>query len=522
MQELVKGDVLIIGGGIAGGIAAYLLAEKGVSVVLANRASEESGSNTWYAQGGIIYTHPDDTPQKCFEDINHAGDGICFPDAVRQLCEQGPGYVRDILIEALGIEFDRDADGRFSQIAEGGHSVPRIIHSADATGKAIQNALIDRLQNHPNIHFLNGFTAIDLLTPEHHSLDRLSIYEPRRCVGAYLLEQSSGRVSRAIASNTILATGGLGRIFLRTTNPVGARGDGIAMANRAGARIINLEYVQFHPTALFHPGATSFLISEAARGAGARLMNGSGEYFMERYDAEWRDLAPRDVVARAIHYEMLNEDSECVYLDFASFLTPEKIVRKFPTIYAFCKKQGFDITQKPLPVVPSAHYSCGGIWVDLKGRTTIENLYAVGEVSCTGLHGANRLASSSLLEGLVWAAKAAEDIMAKDDRPLYEQSRIPPWDAADEFEPDPALIAQDFATIRNIMWNYVGLVRNRHRLQRAHRELRQLEQEIERFYRKTKLADALIGLRNAVRTAVLVTSAAWENRKSRGCHYRED
>ena len=289
--------------------------------------------------------------------------------------------------------------------------MPRILHVADYTGKAIEIALIKAVRSHPNITLLTGHTAVDLLTPAHHALDRHALYAPLSCVGAYLFEQATGEVKRCMARKTILATGGLGQIFLRTSNPPGARGDGFAMASHAGARLINMEFVQFHPTTFHQDGAPNFLISEAVRGAGARLVLANGEPFMQRYAPEWKDLAPRDVVARSIHREMLSRGLTHVYLDLRSYIASEEILNHFPTIRESCLAHGVDIATDLVPVVPAAHYTCGGVWVDEWGRTTLEDLYAIGEVSCTGLHGANRLASTSLLEGLVWGHRAAADIV---------------------------------------------------------------------------------------------------------------
>jgi L-aspartate oxidase len=371
------------------------------------------------------------------------------------------------------------------------------------------------------VTLLTGHTAVDLLTPAHHALDRLAVYEEPSCVGAYVLQQSTGRVACCLAKATILATGGLGQIFLRTTNPPGARGDGLAMAYRAGARVINCEFVQFHPTAFSKTNAPCFLISEAVRGAGARLVDERGQPFMQKYDPEWKDLAARDVVSRSIHQEMLARSLTNVYLDAASVLDAAVIKDSFPSIYERCLAHGVDMTREPVPVVPAAHYFCGGVWADEWGRSTLRNLYAVGEVSCTGVHGANRLASTSLLEGLVWGVRAARHIaQALPSLTLFDASGIPPWKQTGVEQPDAALINQDMQAIKHIMWNYVGLVRTDRRLQRAIRELRHLEFEIERFYRAVQLTDSILGLRNAVRSALVVTIAAWENKQSVGCHYR--
>jgi L-aspartate oxidase len=522
MSQTIETDILILGCGIAGATSALGLADLGVEVTMVTRATDVQESNTLYAQGGIIYRGIEDSPRALETDIIRAGDGHCNPKAVAILAEEGPDLVKRILIEAAGVEFDRNDDGSLSLVREGGHTQPRILHVADYTGKAIEEALIKALSRYPNVHLLTGLTAVDLLTPSHHSLNRLAVYHPRSCVGAYLFDQSDGVVRRCLAKETILATGGLGQIYLRTSNPAGARGDGVAMAERAGARVINMEFVQFHPTTFYFEHAPNFLISEAVRGAGARLVGPDGEPFMQRYAPEWKDLAPRDVVARSIHKEMLARGLTHVYLDLRSYIPRDDILAHFPTIYHSCLAYGVDVTQDLVPVVPAAHYACGGVWVDGWGHTTLEHLHAIGEVSCTGLHGANRLASTSLLEALVWGHRVANDLRRhrRRERPI-DPNEIPPW-KDDGLEPsDPALISQDMTSIKNIMWNYVGLIRTTPRLHRAMSELHHLETEIENFYRRTLLSDDLIGLRNAVQTAVIIASAAWENKRSMGAHYRE-
>jgi L-aspartate oxidase len=367
-------------------------------------------------------------------------------------------------------------------------------------------------------------TAVDLLTPAHHYRNPLDVYPPPSCVGAYVFDQQQRKVRTILARKTILATGGLGQIYLHTTNPPVARGDGLAMAYRAGARVINAEYVQFHPTAFYRHGLARFLVSEAVRGAGARLVDPQGEPFMQRYAPEWKDLAPRDVVARSIYQEMLATGARCVYLDLKSYIPRDKIMEHFPNIYEKCLSYDIDITTDLVPVVPAAHYFCGGVWVDEWGRTRLKNLYAAGEVSCTGVHGANRLGSASLLEGLVWGWRAAEDALRTVDEPLgVDPADIPPWyDEGLTEMADPALINQDTAHIKYMMWNYVGLMRSSRRLERAIDDLHHLRAEIDKFYRTTKLSDELIGLRNSVQAALIVAHAAWENKVSRGCHYRED
>ncbi len=543
-DDLLTCDVLIIGTGIAGATTALELADAGAAVTLITRGEKPHSSNTYLAQGGIIYLGKGDNAALLAEDLQRAGAGHCNPAAVRILAEQGPEAVREVLLKRAGVAFDRDAEGALSLALEGGHSLPRIIHSADATGKSIETALLNALENHPRVTLLTGHTAVDLLTPDHHGRNRLAVYGRRSCVGAYLLDRASGQVKRAIARFTVLATGGLGQIFLRTTNPQGARGDGLAMAYRAGARVINAEFVQFHPTAFYHQGQVHFLVSEAVRGAGARLAHRDGQPFMQNHAPEWKDLAPRDVVARSIHREMLSRGVSNVYLDLRSYIDRAEILSHFPTIRERALGFGVDIAKDLVPVVPAAHYSCGGIWVDEWGRSTVDGLYSVGEVSCTGVHGANRLASASLLEGLVWGRRAARHIEAQlgaggerdaggegGSWPVEERSKapvalhnaddIPEWSYAEDGAADPALISQDMSALQQIMWNYVGLVRTTRRLARAVRQLRTLENEIERFYRSQALTDDLVGLRNAVRAAIIVANAAWANRHSVGCHYRE-
>ena len=524
MEECVETDVLIIGCGIAGAAAALRLAQdRQRQVVLVTRASAPEESNTYYAQGGIIGRGINDSPDLLVRDILAAGAGLSLPAAVRILAEEGPELVRRLLVEEGDIPFECDANGELMYALEGGHSVPRVLHVGDATGRAIEQALIARLRQLPNVTVHTGATAVDLITSSHHAKTPLAIYEPITCHGAYVLYQAERMVRRILARATILATGGLGRIYRHTTNPKGARGDGLAMAYRAGARIVNAEYIQFHPTTLAVPGADNFLISEAVRGEGGRLYTPDGRHFMDEYAPRWGDLAPRDVVSRAIHHEMITNGYPHVLLDLASHMTPAQIHERFPTIYSTCLGAGIDITVEPIPVVPAAHYFCGGVLVNEWGRTTIEGLYAVGEVSCTGVHGANRLASTSLLEGLVWGDRAGRDIAARSDLRLAAEDEMPPWeDVGENATADPVLVHRDRRTIQNIMWLYVGLARNARRLARALRDLNHLWEVIDDFYRITRLNDDLIGLRNMAQAAWIVTCAAWHNRQSRGAHYRED
>jgi len=518
-------DVLIIGCGISGSVAALELARNpDIQVTLVTRNEDPRESNTYYAQGGIVYTAADDSVELLTEDILRAGDRMNNRNAVDILAREGPNLVRRILIDERGIAFDgSEGKGKPHRTREAAHSRSRIIHVRDATGKAIQEALIEALRAQPNITLLTSHTAVDLLTPAHHSRNRLAIYEPLSCVGAYVFDQQRKRVITILSKATVLASGGLGQVFLHTTNPEGARGDGLAMAYRAGARIINAEYVQFHPTAFYYRQRARFLVTESVRGEGASLLNVNGEPFMRKYAPEWGDMAPRDEVARGIHKEMLETGSDCVYLDLHSYIPAERIKERFPTVYSSCLEYGIDATKELVPVVPAAHYFCGGVWVDEYGRTNLHRLYAVGEVSCTGVHGANRLGSVSLLEGVVWGYRTARHIatnlfnelpLALDDVPSWQDESITGY-------ADPVLVRQDIALIKQIMWYYVGLVRTTPRLARAMRDLNALREDVNIFYHTQRLNDELIGLRNSVLVATVITRAAWANKESHGCHYRE-
>jgi len=431
--------------------------------------------------------------------------------------------VQQVLMKEADVHFDTNREGELVYAREGGHSKRRILHVGDATGHAIITGLISTLKQLPNVTLRTDLTAVDLITSAHHDKNPLARYLPVKCHGAYVLDTTATSVHRVLARATVLATGGIGRIYRHTTNPEGARGDGLAMAYRAGARGINAEYVQFHPTTLAVPGADNFLISEAVRGEGASLHTPDGRHFMKDYSPQWGDLAPRDIVARAIHTEMLTHGYPHVLLDVASHMNADQIRERFPTIYATCLEAGIDMTAEPIPVVPAAHYFCGGVFVDRWGRTTIDSLYAAGEVSCTGVHGANRLASTSLLEGLVWGDRTARDIEARQDLHGAAEDSIPAWeDVAARQEPDPALIRRDYQIIQDTMWLYVGLTRNAHRLARALYDLDHLLHTIEQFYLATQISDSLIGLRNMAQAARIITQAAWHNRRSCGVHYRED
>ncbi|MBM3144254.1 MAG: L-aspartate oxidase [Chloroflexi bacterium] len=524
VPSTLQTDTLIIGSGIAGVSAALRLAsdsQRRITVI--TRAREPAESNSQYAQGGVVGRGADDAPELLVEDILRAGDSVCHRPAVEVLATEGPDLLLEVLVDRAGVAFDRDEAGSLIYGLEAAHSKRRILHVGDMTGRAIMRGLLQELAKQPNVEIITGQTAVDLLTFPHHALDPLSVYRPEVCHGVYVFDQETRQVRTILAKSTILATGGLGQIYMNTSNPPGARGDGLAMAYRAGARVANAEYIQFHPTVLHMPEATKFLISEAVRGEGGVLLTPEGEPFMARYDPQWKDLAPRDVVARAIYWEMLENGYPYVLLDIASHMQADAIRGRFPQIHARCLALDIDITERPIPVVPAAHYFCGGVLVDTWGRTSIPGLYAVGEVSCTGVHGANRLASTSLLEGLVWGDRAARHIREQPSGEAVRDNEVPPWDDSNLiYDTDPTLMQGDMQTIRNIMWHYVGLVRSEYRLNRAMRELRHLCLEIEDFYRKTRLSDGLIGLRNSVQAAMIVAGAARMNLVSRGSHYRED
>jgi L-aspartate oxidase len=511
-------DVLIIGSGIAGLSAAITASEQGLDVIVVTKNSIEE-SNTFYAQGGIVSRGIDDSPDLLIEDIMQAGDGISNIEAVKLVADEGPVLVEDFLIKQIGVPFTRSPKDEFVFAREGGHSRRRILYCMDSTGKAIEESLVKKLKAQKGVRVLSGYTAIDLLTIPHHSTSPLALYREPQCIGAYMLNNGTEKVERVFSSYTILATGGLGRIYQHTTNPSGATGDGFAMADRAGARLINMEYIQFHPTTLFHKDADGFLISEALRGEGAKLKTKDDVPFMEKY-SPLGDLAPRDEVCRAMYEEMIRRGDSYVYLDLASY-TDINIKKRFPMIYKKCLVLDIDIQKVPIPVVPAAHYSCGGVQVDIWGRTSLNNLYAAGEVAATGLHGANRLASTSLLEGLVWGIRSAQHIIEHfNDKKTYKESEIPPWRFPErEEEFDPALVQQDWVSIRSTMWNYVGIIRTVKRLERAQADLDYLKNRIDDFYRRVHLVPMVINLRNGIRTARIVAESAFKNRVSRGAHF---
>jgi L-aspartate oxidase len=510
-------EILVIGSGLAGSLTAIFAADLGRKVTIITKTESLLSGSTRHAQGGIIYKGLTDSPNKLRDDIMEAGAGHCWEPAVQQLSEMGPRLVKEYLIDRYNVNFDRNDSNELDLTAEAAHSQPRIIHSRDKTGKTIQEAVVHAVENHPNITVKTEHTVVDLLTLSHHSCNSLDIYKKPACFGALILDNKTGIVIPVYAARTVLATGGLGQIYVHTSNPEESTGDGIALAWRAGARCFNLQYIQFHPTTLYHEH-DRFLISESMRGEGGILKDKYGKEFMHNFH-ELGSLAPRDIVARSIQRTMLRTGHPCVYLDI-SFKNSDWIRERFPTIYEHCYSAGIDITKEPIPVVPAAHYSMGGVGVNLHGKTSLQRLYAGGELACTGVHGANRLASTSLLESVVWAYTTAQDMKSLTDEDFYFPE-IFHW--KDETQSvDPALIAQDWLTVKNTMWNYVGLMRTRSRLERARITLRHLQSEVEQFYLKAQMSKPMLELRNGVQTAIAVTYATLEDRVSRGAHYLLD
>ncbi len=504
----------MLGSGLAGMSAALRLAGR-QRVALVTKGELLDGASNW-AQGGIAAVlDRADSLEDHARDTHVAGAGLCHDDAVRFVVERGRRSVEWLVRQ--GVPFTRDVQGDdgLHLTREGGHSHRRIVHAADATGSAVQSTLVGQVKAHPNIEVLSQHIAIDLITRR-----KLGLAPPGedRVLGAYVLDRQAGRVKTLAARCTVLATGGAGKVYLYTTNPDMATGDGVAMGWRAGAHVANMEFIQFHPTCLYHPHAKSFLISEAVRGEGGLLKLPDGERFMPRHDAR-AELAPRDVVARAIDFEMKRLGLDCVYLD-VTHLEPAFIREHFPTIHERCLSLGIDITREPIPVVPAAHYTCGGVVTDLRGRTNLPGLYALGEVTCTGLHGANRLASNSLLECLVFAESAAEDILAAD-APM--PAGLPEWDESRVTDADEeVIIAHNWDELRRFMWNYVGIVRTTKRLERARHRIALLQEEIDEYYKHFRVSNDLIELRNLVMTAELIVRCALERKESRGLHFSRD
>lgn len=521
MNTSLSFDVLIIGTGVAGLTSAIKLAEDGLKIGLVTREEDPQISNTNWAQGGIIYSKSSwDKAEDLRSDIQKASSHTSNPHAIDSLIENSSKILEEILIEKAKTNFSMDGD-KLRLTKEAAHSKARIIHKDDCTGESIQVSLLNYLKNFSNVQILEKHTAIDLITPAHHGVNLEQRYEAHKVVGAYVFDQRTECVKKIMAKKTILATGGVGALYLHNSNTSGARGDGHAMAKRAGALLTNMEFIQFHPTT-FYSGAyhRRFLVSEALRGEGGVLRNSKGERFMEKYHPDL-ELAPRDIVSRAILTELLELKDDYVYLD-VSHKEGDWIKQRFPTIYNYCLEHKVDMTKEAIPVVPAAHYTCGGVKTDLNGKTNLDNLYAVGEVACTGLHGANRLASTSLLEGLVSGYLAAEDLIENiEQSKAYSADRIKEWKLGDQ-EVDSALITQDIQTLKQTMWNYLGLKRSKNRLARARAMFSELNEEIFKFYKHAKLRDDLIGLRNAVEVGYMILNASVQNKESVGSFYREN
>lgn len=503
-------DVLIIGSGSAGLTLALHLTPKTRIAILSKRTLEEGAS--LYAQGGIsVALDKNDSTQSHIEDTLRVGAGLCDETAVRFTVEQAREAIHWLI--AQGTAFTRDSNGGsgYHLTREGGHSHRRVIHAADATGRVVETKLVQLAKARSNIEIFENYVAIELIT--NHKLGR----DDSQCLGAYALNRAQGRVDTFNARCVILATGGTGKVYLYTSNPDVCTGDGIAMGWRAGCRVANMEFIQFHPTCLYHPHAKSFLITEALRGEGGRLLLPNGTPFMHRFDRRG-ELAPRDIVARAIDHEMKRLGIDCVYLDISD--KPAAFIRQhFPNVYAHCLEFGINITQAPIPVVPAAHYTCGGIVTDLRGKTDLENLYAIGETAHTGLHGANRMASNSLLECLVFARAAAQDINARLEG-ISQPESLPPWDESQVTDSEEEIVvAHNWDELRRFMWDYVGIVRTVKRLQRAQHRIDLLLQEIAEYYGNFRITNDLIELRNLVVVADLIIRSALERKESRGLHY---
>jgi L-aspartate oxidase len=523
-MNAIETDVLVIGSGVAGLLFALKVAEHGRVALVTKK--EAMDSNTNLAQGGIASVFGElDSFDLHMADTLCSGDGLCNSDVVEMVVKSGPERIAELI--QLGVRFntnqDRNTAGELRSLdlgREGGHSRNRIVHAHDMTGKEIEQALLGQVRLHPNIQLYENYIAVDLIT--HSTRMKRGLVTTTHedfCCGAYVLDSANHQVKTFAAHITLLATGGAGKVYLYTSNPDIATGDGIAMAYRAGARVANLEFVQFHPTCLYHPQAKNFLISEAVRGEGGVLIDGSGRPFMQDYDP-LKDLACRDVVARAIDTELKKSGDESVFLDITH--QPAGLIReRFPNIHAKCLSLGIDMTQMPIPVVPAAHYMCGGVVTDIFGRTDIRNLFAIGETACTGLHGANRLASNSLLEALVYADAAARNIAQQLKEKSFNSLPLPPpWDDVGASDSDETIvITHNWDEIRRLMWNYVGIVRSDKRLERAKRRIDIIQSEIHDYYWNFKVVPDLIELRNIAVVAELIIKCARHRMESRGLHY---
>jgi L-aspartate oxidase len=510
-------DFVIIGSGIAGLSLALRVAKLGSVAMVTKRNLADS--NTAWAQGGVAaVTSAEDSFDLHVKDTLVAGAGLCHEDAVRTIVTEGPSAIRDLM--ELGVHFDeRVVEGGHRELdltKEGGHSKRRVLHYHDTTGREIEQRLVAAAEATPEITVLQNHLAIDLITT-----GKLGYTTEDRVVGIYVLDENTGQVTAIRTDRLILATGGCGKVYLYTTNPNIATGDGVAMAWRAGAAIANMEFIQFHPTCLYHPEARSFLITEAVRGEGGKLIDANGRQFMKKYDSRGA-LAPRDIVARAIDAEMKRLGAPCMFLDVthkpASF-----IKERFPNVYETCLGFGIDITSQPIPVVPAAHYQCGGVKADLDGATTLRGLFAIGEVACTGLHGANRLASNSLLEALVLAKRCSAALLRPKYSKYHQEIHLPPWRPGHAQDVDElVVIYHNWDEIRRLMWDYVGIVRTSKRLQRASTRLRNLQREIQEFYWDFKPTTDLLELRNLCTVASLIVDSALSRRESRGLHFTLD
>ena len=503
-------EYLVLGSGVAGLSFALEAARTGRVVMVTKRSRTDSATN--WAQGGIAAVlDPADSFEAHVDDTMSTGGGLSHRDIVEMVVRDGPDRIRELM--DLGARFSHSAKGQALDLTrEGGHSARRVVHAGDITGEEVQRVLVEAAAASPNIEILEDHMAVDLV-------EASKFGGPRRVLGAYVLDEHTGDVKTFLARATILATGGAGKVYLYTSNPDVATGDGVAMAYRAGAELANMEFFQFHPTCLFHSEAKSFLISEALRGEGGVLRLGNGEAFMERHH-EMKDLAPRDVVARAIDYEMKRTGEDCVYLDM-THEPPEFILERFPNIHARCLEYGIDMTKQSIPVVPAAHYMCGGVVVDERGCTTLDGLWAVGEVTHTGLHGANRLASNSLLEGLVYGhrtALAAHAVVQSESS--AEPGQVPDWDVGEAVPSDEAVVvSQNWDEVRRFMWNYVGIVRTDRRLRRAARRIEMLQEEIREYYWAHLVNRDMLELRNIADVAELIIRCASARKESRGLHY---
>ncbi|MDR1122202.1 MAG: L-aspartate oxidase [Dysgonamonadaceae bacterium] len=515
---MYKYDFLIIGSGIAGMSFALKVAHKGKVAIVCKNSLEDA--NTYYAQGGIAsVTSQIDQFEKHIEDTMIAGSFLSDRSVVEKVVREAPAQIEELI--SWGVDFDKDEKGNFDLHREGGHSEFRILHHKDNTGAEIQESLIRAIKKHPNIKVFEHHFAIEIITQHHLGIKVTRHTDHIECYGAYVLNQQTNHIHTILSKVSLMATGGIGNIYQTTTNPIIATGDGIAMVYRAKGQIKDMEFVQFHPTALFHPGdRPSFLITEAMRGYGAVLRTKSGKKFMHKYD-ERESLAPRDVVARAIDTEMKNRGDDFVYLD-VTHKDPEETKKHFPTIYEKCLKYGVDITKDFIPVAPAAHYLCGGILVDVNGQSTINRLYANGECACTGLHGANRLASNSLIEAVVYADAAAKHALSTIDAITFRND-VPDWnDEGTSLPEEMVLITQSVKEVEQIMSSYVGIVRSNLRLKRAFDRLEILYQETENLYQRSIVSREICELRNIINTGYLVIKQAMERKESRGLHYSID